>query len=534
MTAVQLPEFSTTPVEQIPSIVSRLRSSFFSQKTRPAAFRLRQLRKLYWAIADHEEELLEACKRDLGKGIFEAMVSEIEWVKNDICFMTQNLERWMKDEKPEDMAWTHKFVSPRIRKDPLGVVLVIGAFNFPINLAFGPMIGAIAAGNTVVLKPSEQCPNCAAMMQLIMEKALDPECYACVQGGIPETSALLEQNWDKIFFTGSVNTAKIVAQAAAKNLTPVALELGGKNPAIVTKKADVQLAARRLLWAKTMNAGQVCISQNYILVDKEVAPTLITELKAAMKEFFPSGAKQSPDYSRIVNLRAFNRIKKMLDSTSGKIVAGGTMDADQLFIEPTVIEVSDPKDPLIVEESFGPLIPVLPVDNLDQAISIANETHATPLGVYAFGSKAETDRVLAETRSGGASINDGFFHGVIPTLAFGGVGDSGTGAYRGKASFDCFTHRRSITKTPNWMEKLLAVRYPPFDGTSKLKQYRAMGILKPDFDRDGRQKIGLLWYLITLGSGSASKGALRAALIAGIYLALRALMEGRIWKGLKG
>ncbi|EXJ89803.1 aldehyde dehydrogenase (NAD(P)+) [Capronia epimyces CBS 606.96] len=533
MASVQLPTFTTTPIEKIPSIVSRIRKTFFSQKTRPAAFRLKQLRKLYWAIVDHEKELLEAFKQDLGKGYFEVMTSEIEWVKNDIIFMTQHLEQWMKDEKPADIPWSHRIVSPRIRKDPLGLILVIGAFNFPVNLSFGPMIGAISAGNTVVLKPSEQCPNCAAVMQTIMEKALDPECYICVQGGIPETSALLEQKWDKIFFTGSVNTAKVVAQAAAKNLTPVALELGGKNPAIVTRNADVHLAARRLLWSKTMNAGQVCMSQNYILVDKEVAPSLIAELQVALKEFFPSGAKQSLDYSRIVNVRAFNRIKKMLDSTSGKIVIGGTMDADQLFIEPTVIEVSDPKDSLLVEESFGPLIPILAVDNLDQAISIANKIHATPLGVYAFGTKAETDRVLAETRSGGASVNDGFYHGIIPTLPFGGVGDSGTGAYHGKASFDCFTHGRSITKTPNWVEKLLAVRYPPFAGTSKLTQYRTMGVLKPDFDREGNQRIGLLWYLITLGAGSASKGAFRAVLVAAVYLALRALMEGRAWKALK-
>ena len=378
-----------------------------------------------------------------------------------------------------------------------------------------------------MLKPSEQSPNCAAVMQKIMEAALDPDCYVCVQGAIPETSALLEQKWDKIFFTGSARTAKIIAQAAAKNLTPVALELGGRNPAIVTKKADIRLAARRLLWSKTMNAGQVCISQNYILVDREVASSLISELKVAMQEFFPHGAKESPDFSRIVNAASFNRIKKMLDNTSGKIVIGGTMDAEERFIEPTVIEVSSPQDSLLVDESFGPLIPILPVDNLDQAISIANQIHETPLGVYAFGSKAETDKVLAETRSGGASINDGFFHGIIPTLAFGGVGDSGTGAYRGKASFDCFVHQRSITNTPNWMEKLLAVRYPPFAGTDKLQQFSKMGQLKPDFDRDGKKKVGIIWYLLTLGSGSASKGVFRAALLAGVFLALRTLMDGR-------
>lgn len=391
------------------------------------------------------------------------------------------------------------------------------------------MIGAISAGNTVVLKPSEQPSNCAAVMQKIMEEALDSDCYVCVQGAIPETSALLEQKWDKIFFTGSARTGKIFAQAAAKTLTPIALELGGRNPAIVSKKADMRLVARRLLWSKTMNAGQVCISQNYILVDKDVVQTLISELKVAMKEFFPDGAKNSADFSRIVNLHSFNRIKKMLDNTSGKIVLGGTMDADDLFIEPTVIEVSDPKDSLLVDESFGPLIPILPVDNLDQAISIANEIHDTPLGVYAFGSKAETDKVLTGIRSGGASVNDGFFHGVIPNLPFGGVGDSGTGAYRGKASFDCFTHQRSITNTPSWMESLLAVRYPPYTGTDKLKQIQT-GLIKPDFDRKGNRKVGTLWYLLTLGAGTTSGGVLRAALVAGIYVALQAIMDGKALK----
>merc|ERR1712000_700690 len=236
--SMKLPEFKTTPVDEIPEIVSRLR-------------------KLYWAIDDHKEELVEACRRDLNKGYFEAMVGEVNWVQNDIVFQTQNLEKWMRDEKPADIAWTNRLVSPRIRKDPLGVVLVIGAFNFPVNLSFGPMVGAISGRNTVVLKPSENAPHSAAVMQKIMEESLDPDCYVCVQGAIPETSALLEQKWDKIFFTGSSRTAKIIAQAAAKNLTPVALELGGKNPAFVTKKADVRLAARRLLWAKTMNAGQV-------------------------------------------------------------------------------------------------------------------------------------------------------------------------------------------------------------------------------------------------------------------------------------
>ena len=389
------------------------------------------------------------------------------------------------------------------------------------------MIGAIAGGNTVVIKPSEQSSHCAAVMQQIMKETLDPDCYTCVQGAIPETTALLAEKWDKIFFTGSVGTAKVVSKAAAANLTPVALELGGRNPAIVTRKANPRLAARRLLWSKTMNAGQVCISQNYTLVDKEVMPTFIAEMKGALKEFFPNGAKDNPDFGRIINRRSFDRLKKMLDSSSGKIVAGGTMDADKLFIEPTLIEVSDVNDSLLVEESFGPLMPVVPVDNLDQAISIANSIHATPLGVYAFGSKEETNKVLAETRSGGASINDGFFHGIIPTLAFGGVGDSGTGSYRGRSSFDEFVHRRSITNTPSWLESMLAVRYPPFTGTDKYNQFAKMGLLKPNFDREGNEKVNMLWYLLTFGTKSMTRGMMRALLLAAVAMGGKVLFDRR-------
>jgi beta-apo-4'-carotenal oxygenase len=387
------------------------------------------------------------------------------------------------------------------------------------------MIGAISGGNTVILKPSEASPNCAAVMQKIVEEYLDPDCYRVVQGGIPETTALLAEKWDKIFFTGSVNTARVVAKAAAVNLTPVALELGGKNPAIVTRKADIRLAARRLLWGKTMNAGQVCISQNYTMVDKEVFPEFITQMKAAMKEFFPNGTKDNPDYGHIVNRRSFDRLKKMLDNTSGKIVAGGTMDADQLYIEPTLIEVSDVNDSLLVEESFGPLMPVLPVDNLDQAISIANQVHATPLGVYAFGSKEETNKVLAETRSGGASINDAYFHGTIPNLSFGGTGDSGSGSYRGKSSFDTFVHRRSITTTPGWMEKLLTVRYPPFTGTDKFEQFARMGVQKPNFDRSGKENFNLLWYVLTFGT---KRGMLSALIYVALAVGGKVLIDGRV------
>lgn len=483
------------------------------------------LTQTYNRIVDNEAEIVEACKRDLGKSFFETQLSEIKWVENDIIFVTKNLEKWAKDEKPEDIPFANYFMSPRIRKDPLGCVLIIGPFNFPFNVTLSPLVGAIAGGNTAIVKPSEHAPASAAIMQKILATSVDPSCYRLINGGIPETQALLAEKWDKIFFTGSVNVGKIIAKAAAPTLTPVTLELGGRNPAIVTKKADIRLVARRLLWGKILNAGQVCTSQNYILVDKDVVSTLVAEMKIAMAEFFPDGAKQSPDYGRIVSPQHFSRIKKMLDSTSGKIVMGGAMDADEKYIEPTVIEVSDPSDSLIAEESFGPLIPIMPVENLDEAIRIANSVHATPLGLYPFGSKDEVVRILQEVRSGGASINDAYSHGIIPTLAFGGVGDSGSGAYRGRASFDCFVHRRSVTTTPGWLEKLLAIRYPPYKG--KYEQYARMSVLKPNFDRDGNVKFSFIRYILTLGSGSLVQGAVRATLLAGLVVALQTMLERR-------
>lgn len=353
-------------------------------------------------------------------------------------------------------------------------------------------------------------------MQRIFQQGLDPSAYTVVQGAIPETTALLDQKWDKIFYTGNAVVGTIIAKKAAETLTPVTLELGGKNPAIITKNADPRLAARRLLWAKCLNAGQVCVSQNYILVDRDVFPAVIAELKVALNEFFPNGPQKSPDYGRIINQRQFLRLKKMLDSSNGKILIGGTMDEEDLFIEPTVVQVPSLDDSLVADESFGPLIPVLQVDDLDEAIRIANQVHDTPLGVYAFGSKAETDKILAQTRSGGASINDGFFHASIPTMPFGGVGTSGQGAYRGRASFDVFTHRRSITTTPSWIEGMLDIRYPPYT-LAKQKKFAGMNELKPNFDRDGNVQFSWFGWVFGLGAGSKKGGLLRwAVLITGV------------------
>ncbi|KAJ5109217.1 Beta-apo-4'-carotenal oxygenase [Penicillium angulare] len=508
---VAIPELHLTPIEDIPARVSTARKAFLEHKTRDVEFRLVQLRKLYWAIKDNEEEFAEALAQDLNKPRFETELAEYGWLLNDIIFFTRNLHKFVKDEKAPDIELTFKFMSPKIRKDPLGCVLVIGAFNFPFQLTLGPVIGAIAAGNTVVIKPSENAPRSAAMMQKICEASLDPSCYTVIQGGIPETQALLAERWDKIFFTGGANVGRIIAKAAAPTLTPVVLELGGLNPAIISKTANPRLVARRLLWAKVLNAGQICTSQNYLLVDKSIVPQVIEEFKKAYNEYYPNGAKASSDFSRIVNDASFQRLKGMLDNTKGKIMMGGTMDEKERFIDITVVQVDSVEDSMCTQESFGPFIPILPVENLDEAINLANGVQSTPLGIYPFGSKADVEKILSRTRSGGVAINDAALH--IPTLPFGGVGESGNGAYRGRASFDVWVHRRPITSSPSWLESILAIRYPPYDG--KIKTLRAANTQIPDFDRNG-QKLTLGWlrYFLTLGGGSAKAGAGRAAVVA--------------------
>ncbi|MCJ1242529.1 hypothetical protein MMC14_010537 [Varicellaria rhodocarpa] len=369
-----IPEFKHTPVEAIPSIVEGLHATFESQKTKPIDFRLVQLRRLYWGLRDNEAAICEALKRDIGRSAFEAFAGEIEWCKNDIIFMCDHLEKWTKDEKPADVPLLNSILGARIRKEPLGCVLIIGIGN-----------------------------NC------------------------------FDQKWDKIFYTGSVNVAKIIAKKAAETLTPYTLELGGRNPAIISKNANLRIAARRLLWAKFFNA----------------------ELPRAMNEFYPDGARASPDYVRIVSQRHWERLKAIINSSKGTILLGGAMDEAERFMEPTVIQVNNIKDSLVADETFGPIITIFPVKDLGKAIRIANDVHRTPLAAFPFGTKQETDQILDNVRSGGASVNDGWIHGTIPTLAFGGIGDSGTGVYRGRASFECFTHRRSVTTTPAWAERVL-------------------------------------------------------------------------------
>ncbi|EXA29734.1 aldehyde dehydrogenase (NAD(P)+) [Fusarium oxysporum f. sp. pisi HDV247] len=479
--------FVPTSGEDIARITTTLRATFRSNKTKELQWRLSQLRKLYWVIKDSTPALVEALYKDLRKSEHEALLSEIDWVTNDCLYMIKNLEKFAKDEPiPGVPTAASLMMKPRIRKEPLGMVLVIGAYNFPVQLCLVPLIGAIGAGCVAALKPSEGAPNTAMVLDKIVHSSLDPEAFAVINGAVHETKRLLDVKWDKIFYTGSTQVGKDIATKAAQSLTPVCLELGGLNPAFVTCNADLRIAAQRLAWGKSLNAGQVCISQNYILADKLIVPDLIDAFNAAFREFFPIGPKDSPDYARIINLRHFRRLKNMLDKTNGDIVVGGGYDEAELFLEPTIILVKSIDDIAIREESFGPIFGLLPYETLDEAIHLANQIHATPLALFAFGNKVETEKILSCVTSGGATINDAFSHASILTVPFGGVGDSGIGSYRGRASFEIFTHRRSVASVPTWIDRFLRARYLPYL-PNELTKVRHMNNLKPDFDRDGRR-----------------------------------------------
>jgi beta-apo-4'-carotenal oxygenase len=389
---IKIAPFEATPADDIPSIAATVRNTFRTQKTKDVEYRLVQLRKLYWGLHDLTDKLLEALKQDLNKPAHDSQISEVGWAIQDCMYTIKNVEKWAQDDKDVDVDLQMKLLKPRIRKEPLGAVLIIGTYNFPVNLNVCPLIGAIAAGCPAVVKPSEGAPATAVVIKELVDNYLDPAAYRVVNGAVPETTALLNEKWEKIFYTGGLNVAKIISKKAAETLTPVTLELGGKNPAFISKYADLTLAARRLLWGKTMNAGQVCMSANYINIDREVLDDFIRVLNAVYNEFFPKGPKASPDFARVINTQHFDRMKKMLDTTKGKIVLGGETDRDDLFIAPTAVLVDSPNDPMVQEESFGPIWAILPYDNVDDAINIVHEVDPTPLSLMTFGKKQENNK----------------------------------------------------------------------------------------------------------------------------------------------
>ncbi|XP_030917357.1 aldehyde dehydrogenase family 3 member B1-like [Geospiza fortis] len=440
-------------------LVSHLRASWLSGKTRPMEYRVAQLEALGRFLDDKKQEILEATELDMGKPSFEAFFSEILLCKNELNVTLNNLCNWMKDEHV-DKNLVMQLDSAFIRKDPYGVVLIIAPWNYPIHLFLVPLIGAIAAGNCAIIKPSEISKNTERLVAETLSCYLDSDCFAVVTGGVPETTRLLENKFDYIFFTGSPPVGRIVMTAAAKHLTPVTLELGGKNPCYVSDTCDVTNVARRVAWGRFFNAGQTCIAPDYLLCTLEMQEKLMPALREAITEFFGPNPRESPDFGRIVSDKQFQRLRALLGS--GRVAIGGQTDEAERYIAPTVLADVLPSDPAMQEEVFGPILPIVVIANMDEAIDFIN-ARPRPLALYAFSCDSKiVNQVLERTSSGGFCGNDTLMHVTLTSLPFGGVGNSGLGKYHGKFTFDTFSLHRGCLHRNMGLETLNTPRYPPY------------------------------------------------------------------------
>jgi aldehyde dehydrogenase (NAD+) len=422
---------------------------FRSGKTRDIDFRIATLKKLKDLISEKEREILAAVYADLHKEETDAYATEISGVYNEIKYAVSNVRAWAAREKVP----TPLFMMPAksyIYKEPYGVTLIIAPWNYPFQLLMTPLVGAIAAGNTAILKPSEISSHTAALLGKIINPSFPSEYIHVIQGAAPETQALLELPVDYIFFTGSVPVGKIVMAAAAKNLTPLTLELGGKSPAIVHESADIPTAASRIAWGKFLNAGQTCIAPDYVLVHESIKDTFLDELIKVILKFYGEDASVHPRYCRIINDRHFQRLTELIDTS--KLIYGGKTTAADRYIEPTLLYPVGWNDPIMLDEIFGPLLPIIVYSDIDEAIRKIND-RPKPLALYLFvNDKVIQRKIIRETAFGGGAVNNTIMHIVSHYLPFGGVGSSGTGRYHGKYSFDTFSHLKSVLRSYNFAD----------------------------------------------------------------------------------
>ncbi|XP_011357329.1 fatty aldehyde dehydrogenase isoform X1 [Pteropus vampyrus] len=438
--------------------VQRARIAFGSGRSRPLRFRLQQLEALRRMVQEREKDILAAIASDLCKSEFNVYSQEVITVLGEIDLVLENLPEWVTAKPAKKNLFTmmdEAYVQP----EPLGVVLIIGAWNYPFVLTIHPLIGAIAAGNAVIIKPSELCENTAKILSKLLPQYLDQDLYIVINGGVEETTELLKQRFDHILFTGSTSVGKIVMEAAAKHLTPVTLELGGKNPCYIDKDCDLDVACRRIAWGKYMNCGQICIAPDYILCEPSLQNQIVQKIKENVKEFYGENVKESPDYERIINLRHFKRIISLLEGQ--KIAFGGETDEATRYIAPTILTDVNPETKVMQEEIFGPILPIVPVKNADEAIKFINEREKA-LTFYVFShNKKLVKQMIDGTSSGAVTVNDVIMHFTLSSLPFGGVGSSGMGTYHGKYSFDTFSHQRSCLLKSLKMEGVNKLRYPP-------------------------------------------------------------------------
>ncbi|MFM7423918.1 MAG: aldehyde dehydrogenase [Elainella sp.] len=449
-------------MSSVGEIVARQRAFFETGATRPLGFRLAQLKALKQAVQDYQTEILAALKADLHKPELEAFLTEIG-VTKEINYALKHLPRWVKP-KSASIPLEQMPAQGRIYPEPLGVVLIIGPWNYPFQLMISPLVGAIAAGNCALLKPSELAPQTSQVIAKLVKATFDPAYVSVVEGGVEVSQAVLAERFDHIFFTGGTAIGKKVMAAAANHLTPVTLELGGKSPCIVDRDIQLDYTARRIVWGKFLNAGQTCIAPDYLLVDRRVKPALLTAMRQAVQEFYGSDPAQSPDYARIVSDRHFSRLTNLLND--GQPIVGGQTEASQRYIAPTILDQVPLEAAIMQEEIFGPILPVLEYENLAEAIALIR-SKSKPLALYIFSrDKAFQDRVLQQTSSGGVCINDTIMQIAPSSLPFGGVGDSGIGSYHGKASFNTFSHFKSVMVKNFWFD--IKWRYAPYAGKLEL------------------------------------------------------------------
>ena len=448
------------------ALVGRVRATFNNGSTRPLAWRKQQLQRMITMLEENEEDFLQALASDLGKPRPEGFITDIAFVIGEIELMLKNLKKWNKSERVPTPLVSMPAKSRRIPQ-PLGVVLVIAPWNYPVQLLLVPAAGALAAGNAVVLKPSEVSSATSAVLARLVPQYLDRDAVAIVEGGVEETTALLEQRFDHIFYTGNGSVGRIVMAAAAKHLTPVTLELGGKSPVIVDKSANVRVAARRIAWGKWLNAGQTCVAPDYVLVHRDIETQLVEELRNTLVEFHGADPHDSPDYGRIVSPRHFDRLASML--TDGQAVIGGDVRPDERYIAPTVMTDVRLDSRLMTEEIFGPLLPIVPIGDVQAAIRFVT-ARPHPLALYVFAEDRNVvNDVVTNTTAGGVTVNGTILHLTSPHLPFGGVGESGMGAYHGKSGVRLFQHMKPVLTRGTRVDPSLA--YPPYT-EKKIKLFR--------------------------------------------------------------
>ncbi|WP_305982938.1 aldehyde dehydrogenase [Roseivirga thermotolerans] len=445
-----------TGANTISRIVEQQRVYFASGHTRSVESRLAKLRLLRTTILKHEPDILAALHKDLSKSSQEGLITEIGLVIKEIDYHIKHLRKWSKARRVSTPIYLLPS-SSYTRYEPMGVVLIIAPWNYPFQLLMTPLVGAVSAGNCVVLKPSEFCVHTNKVMNTITDEVFAKDHVAMVHGGKETNQALLAQKFDKIFFTGSSRLGKIVMQAAANTLTPVVLELGGKSPCVVDHSAKVNLAAKRIAWGKTVNLGQTCIAPDYLLVHESIKDELVEGIKYYWKSFFGEQPEESNYLARMITPEAFDRVANYLNQ--GKVLYGGNVNRASKFISPTLLEVAEADAPVMQEEIFGPILPVITYSQIQEAIDFIN-SRDKPLAAYYFGDSATNKQLLRETTSGGACLNDTLIHISNHSLPFGGVGISGMGHYHGKHSYETFSHVRSFMKSPTWID--LPFRYPPF------------------------------------------------------------------------